>query len=57
MAPSDSAIVSADLGADAAAKLERAGIMAAQRGGRLRVSCHVYNSEADVDATLDALAG
>ena len=38
-------------------RLERAGIVAAERGGRLRASWHVYNTEADVDAALDALAG
>ena len=38
-------------------RLEAAGIVAAERGGRLRTSWHVYNTEADVDAALDALAG
>jgi selenocysteine lyase/cysteine desulfurase len=55
MQPSDSAIVSVDL-PDAAERLERAGIVGALRGGRLRVSWHCYNTEADVDATLDALS-
>jgi selenocysteine lyase/cysteine desulfurase len=54
--PSDSAIVSVDL-PDAADRLERAGIMAAVRGGRLRTSWHVYNTAGDVDRALDALAG
>jgi len=56
MAPSDSAIVAVDR-ADAAQRLQRAGVAAAVRGGKLRVSCHVYNSESDVDAALDAIAG
>jgi len=56
MAPSDSAIVSADL-PGGAERLERAGIVAALRGGRLRASWHVYNTDADVDAALDALSG
>jgi selenocysteine lyase/cysteine desulfurase len=56
LAPSDSAIVCVDL-PDAAARLQRAGIAAAVRGGRLRVSCHVYNTAADIDAALDAIAG
>ena len=56
MVPSDSAIVSIDL-PGAAQRLERAGIMAAERGGLVRTSWHLYNSEADVDATLDALVG
>lgn len=54
MAPSDSAIVSVDLDG-AASRLERAGIVAALRGGRLRVSWHLYNTDADVDVALDAL--
>ena len=36
-------------------KLERAGIMAAVRGGRLRTSWHLYNGDDDVDAALAAL--
>jgi selenocysteine lyase/cysteine desulfurase len=54
--PSNSAIASVDL-PGGAERLERAGIMASERGGRLRASWHVYNTEADVDATLDALSG
>ncbi|MEW6269131.1 MAG: aminotransferase class V-fold PLP-dependent enzyme [Thermodesulfobacteriota bacterium] len=54
--PSDSAIVCVDA-PQAADELERAGIMAAVRGGRLRTSWHVYNTDADVDATLEALSG
>jgi selenocysteine lyase/cysteine desulfurase len=37
-------------------KLADAGIMAAVKLGRVRASFHVYNTEADVDAALDALA-
>jgi selenocysteine lyase/cysteine desulfurase len=51
---SDSAIASVDV-PGAAARLERAGIVAAMRGGRLRTSWHVYNDERDVDRVLDAL--
>jgi selenocysteine lyase/cysteine desulfurase len=54
MPAGDSAIVTSDV-PDAAAKLERAGIMAATRAGRLRASFHLYNREADVDAALSAL--
>ena len=50
----DSAIVSTNL-PDAEERLERAGIRAAVRGGALRASFHVYNTEADVDAALSAL--
>lgn len=53
---SHSAIVSVDV-PDAAARLDRAGIVAAMRGGRLRTSWHVYNTEQDVDRVLEALAG
>ena len=52
--PSDSAIVSVDV-PDAADRLDRAGIVAAIRGGRLRTSWHIYNDEDDVDRVLDAL--
>ncbi|MGZ4165098.1 MAG: aminotransferase class V-fold PLP-dependent enzyme [Solirubrobacteraceae bacterium] len=53
--PSDSAVVSVDV-PSAAQRLERAGIVAAMRGGRLRTSWHVYNTEDDVDRVLEALA-
>jgi selenocysteine lyase/cysteine desulfurase len=53
---SDSAIVSAEV-PGARERLEAAEIVAAERGGRLRASWHVYNTEADVDAALDALVG
>ena len=46
-----------DRAGGAADKLERAGIRAAVRGGRLRTSWHVYNTPADVDRTLDVLSG
>jgi selenocysteine lyase/cysteine desulfurase len=52
--PGDSAIVSVDV-ENGAEKLERAGIRAAVRAGGLRVSFHLYNTPADVDAALDAL--
>jgi selenocysteine lyase/cysteine desulfurase len=55
MQPSNSAIVSLAR-ADGAERLDRAGIVAALRGGRLRASWHVYNTDADVDAALEALA-
>ncbi len=51
---SDSAIVSADV-PDATERLAQAGIMAAARAGRMRASFHLYNTEADVDAALNAL--
>jgi selenocysteine lyase/cysteine desulfurase len=55
LAPGDSAIVSTSVeGAEEA--FARAGILAAVRAGGLRASFHVYNTEADVDAALNALA-
>ena len=54
--PGPSAIVMVDL-PGAAGRLASAGIMAAVRDGRLRTSWHVYNTTADVDRTLDVLAG
>jgi selenocysteine lyase/cysteine desulfurase len=38
------------------ARLERAGIRAAGRGGAVRFSFHLYNDDADVDRALAALA-
>jgi selenocysteine lyase/cysteine desulfurase len=52
--PAGSAIVSMDV-PDAERRLEAAGIRAAVRDGRLRASFHLYTTEADVDAALDAL--
>jgi selenocysteine lyase/cysteine desulfurase len=54
--PGNSAIVCADL-PGAAERLERAGIMAAVRGGLLRTSWHVYNDERDVDRVLEVAGG
>lgn len=52
-----SAITSADLGPDAPARLDAAGIRCSVRDGRLRLSCHVHNDPADVDRALEVLAG
>jgi hypothetical protein len=54
-ASGNSAIVSAEL-PGAAESLQRAGIIAAVRGGRLRTAWHVYNSEADVDQVPEAVS-
>ena len=50
----DSAIVLVDV-PGAAERLERAGIQAAVRNGRVRTSWHLYNTEEDVDLTLSTL--
>jgi selenocysteine lyase/cysteine desulfurase len=52
--PGNSAIVSADW-PDATENLNRAGVMATTRAGRVRASFHLYNTTADVDAALEAL--
>lgn len=52
--PGDSAIVSVDT-PGAAERLTAAGVRAAVRDGRLRVSFHLYTTDADVDAALTAL--
>lgn len=52
--PADSAIVSAEV-PGAERRLERAGIRVALRAGSLRASFHLYNTESDVDAALEAL--
>lgn len=52
--PGESSIVATDV-RHAAERLEAAGVRAATRAGSLRASFHVYNTEADVDAALDAL--
>jgi selenocysteine lyase/cysteine desulfurase len=55
--PGDTAIVSiGGLPADAAERLARAGVMAAGRGGALRLSCHLYTTDGDVERALGALA-
>jgi selenocysteine lyase/cysteine desulfurase len=53
--PGDSAIVCVEL-PGGAERLERAGIVAAVRGGRLRTSWHIYNDADDVDRVLDVLS-
>lgn len=50
----DSAILALDV-PDAAARLASAGIRAAVRAGRARVSFHLYNDMSDVEALLAAL--
>jgi selenocysteine lyase/cysteine desulfurase len=50
----DSAIVSIPI-ADAAERLQQAGIRASVRAGAVRVGFHLYNTENDLDRLLDAL--
>ncbi|WP_121395365.1 aminotransferase class V-fold PLP-dependent enzyme [Micromonospora sp. M71_S20] len=54
--PGESAIVAVEV-PGAAERLERAGVRAAVRAGRVRASFHIYSTEDDVDLALDALTG
>jgi selenocysteine lyase/cysteine desulfurase len=56
MAPGNSAIVSADV-PGAEERLAAADVRASVRGGRLRVSFHLYSTQSDVDLALNALDG
>ncbi len=56
LAPGNSAIVSVAAPDDVQQRLATAGVAAAVRAGRLRLSFHLYNSDADVDAALRMLA-
>ena len=52
--PGDSAIVTVDV-PGARERLDRAGVRAAVRAGRVRASFHAYTTDSDVDMALDAL--
>jgi selenocysteine lyase/cysteine desulfurase len=52
--PGNSAIVRVPV-PGAEERLRRAGVMAAVRAGQVRASFHLYNTESDVNAALDAL--
>ena len=52
--PSDSAIVSVEMN-DGLERLRGAGIKASVRAGAVRVSFHLHNTEADVNAVARAL--
>jgi selenocysteine lyase/cysteine desulfurase len=53
--PGDSAIVSLDAADETTERLAAAGVKAAVRANRVRLSCHLYNDEEDVDRTLEVL--
>jgi len=55
MEPSNSAIVSLDLDADASGRLAADGVKSAGRDGRIRLAFHLYNDETDVERALTAL--
>jgi selenocysteine lyase/cysteine desulfurase len=51
-----SAIVSLDLTERQVERLAQAGVVSSVRAGRTRLSCHLYNTEDDVDRVLGAVA-
>jgi selenocysteine lyase/cysteine desulfurase len=55
--PRGSAIVSFEPRAGAAERLAQAGVKASVRAGRVRLSCHLYNTAEDIDRALEALMG
>ncbi|WP_244242457.1 aminotransferase class V-fold PLP-dependent enzyme [Nocardioides seonyuensis] len=55
LGPGNSAIVSLPCAPDTPARLAEAGVQAAVRAGRMRLSFHLYNSVADVETALRVL--
>lgn len=53
--PRGSAIISLELGDDAARRLAEAGVVVSARAGRLRLAFHLYNNMDDVELVLDAV--
>ncbi len=51
----DSAIVSLAAGEPAAERLRAAGVKVSTRAGRIRISPHLYNDDADIDRALEVL--
>lgn len=56
MVPGESAIVSVPGLQGRRDDLMKAGIAVSAPAGNLRISCHLYNTEADVDRVLEFLA-
>jgi len=54
--PTDSAIVSLTVADSAPGRLAQAGIKASVRAGRVRISCHLYNNQSEIDRVLEALS-
>ncbi|MVU75748.1 aminotransferase class V-fold PLP-dependent enzyme [Nocardia sp. ET3-3] len=53
----NSAVVSLEVSEPALERVRAARVVGAMRAGRLRLACHLYNTEEDVDRALDALIG
>jgi selenocysteine lyase/cysteine desulfurase len=54
--PAHSAIIALDLTPDQGQRLADAGVVSSVRAGMTRLSCHLYNTEDDIDRVLGALA-
>lgn len=54
--PAHSAILALDLTPDQGQQLADAGVVSSVRAGMTRLSCHLYNTDDDVDRVLGALA-
>ncbi|QLY33193.1 aminotransferase class V-fold PLP-dependent enzyme [Nocardia huaxiensis] len=54
---SNSAVVSLPVTPEATDRLAAARVIGSMRAGRLRLSCHLYNTEDDIDRALEALNG
>jgi selenocysteine lyase/cysteine desulfurase len=54
--PQASAIVSFEAEDGTAERLAQAGVKASVRAGRVRLSCHLYNTAQDIDRALEALS-
>ncbi|MCP5029576.1 MAG: aminotransferase class V-fold PLP-dependent enzyme [Actinomycetia bacterium] len=55
--PSNSAILSLDLDGATVARLQNAGALFAERAGRSRFACHLYNTPAQVDRVVELITG
>ncbi|MBF6131500.1 aminotransferase class V-fold PLP-dependent enzyme [Nocardia otitidiscaviarum] len=53
----DSAVVSLAVTPDTLERLRAAKVVGSRRAGRLRLACHLYNTEDDVDRALNVLHG
>ncbi|WP_067828154.1 aminotransferase class V-fold PLP-dependent enzyme [Nocardia inohanensis] len=53
----NSAIVSVEVAPETLERLRTARVIGSMRAGRLRLACHLYNTEDEIDHVLDVLAG
>ncbi|WP_157574470.1 hypothetical protein [Nocardia jejuensis] len=53
---SNSAIVALEVSPEVITRLQAVKVIGAIRAGRLRLACHLYNTEGDIEQALGALA-